>query len=75
LPNHEFAGGDEIVEIKVFGDHAYLWTRSDFKITVKANNETTSYRGHGFAVLEKRNGKWVVFRDVNNVMPVTDGGE
>jgi uncharacterized protein (TIGR02246 family) len=70
-----FEGGDEIVEVRVFGDHAYLWTKSEFKITVKAENQTTSYRGHGLAILEKRNGKWVAIRDVNNVVPESDGGE
>ena len=73
LEQYEFSGGAEIQEIRVSGSLAYIWTKSDFAITVKENGEQTRYSGHSLSVLEKTpSGTWLLIRDANTVLPLSD---
>lgn len=73
LKLYEFSGGSEIEEIRVSGSLAYIMTKSEFAITVKATGQHTKYSGHSLTVLEKdSNGEWKLIRDANTVLPVTN---
>jgi uncharacterized protein (TIGR02246 family) len=54
----------EIVEIKVLGDWAYIWTKLGVTMT-PANAAPIKRRGNTLSILKKENGKWVFFRDAN----------
>ena len=54
----------EIHEIKVFSDWAYLWTKLSVVMTPRGGAPGTR-AGNTLSILQKRNGKWVLFRDAN----------
>ena len=54
----------EIHEIKVFSDWAYLWTKLSVVMTAPGG-PPGSRAGNTLSILQKRNGKWVLFRDAN----------
>jgi uncharacterized protein (TIGR02246 family) len=54
----------EIQEIRIFGDWAYLWTKLSVVITPPGGTPGTR-AGNTLSILQKRNGKWVLFRDAN----------
>jgi len=54
----------EIQEIKVFGDWAYLWTKLSVVMTPRGGTQATR-TGNTLSILQKRNGKRVLFRDPN----------
>jgi len=54
----------EIQEIKVFSDWAYLWTKLSVVMTPRGGGPGTR-AGNTLSILQKRNGKWVLFRDAN----------
>ena len=59
----------DIKEIEVVGEWA--WMRSFLKLTfTNAGGNPTKHSGHILTILRKnRNGKWVISRDANFVMP------
>ena len=59
----------DIKEIEVVGEWA--WMRSFLKLTfTNAGGNRTKHSGHILTILRKnRNGKWVISRDANFVMP------
>jgi uncharacterized protein (TIGR02246 family) len=54
----------EIQEIKIFGDWAYLWTKLSVVMTPREGTPVTR-AGNTLSILQKRNGKWLLFRDAN----------
>ena len=54
----------EIQEIKVFGDWAYLWTKLSVAMTPRGGTPATR-TGNALSILQKRSGKWILFRDAN----------
>ena len=54
----------EIQEIKIFGDWAYIWTKLSV-VTTPPGGPSGSRAGNTLSILQKRNGKWVLFRDAN----------
>lgn len=59
----------DIKEIKVTGEWA--WMRSFLNVTFKVGDaESTKLSGHILTILRKTaDGKWVIYRDANFVMP------
>ena len=54
----------EIQEIRIFGDWAYLWTK--LSVVMKPREGTEVLRaGNTLSILQKRDGKWLLFRDAN----------
>ena len=57
-------GHSEIQEIRVSGDHAYLWSK--LTVAVTPPNGTTVHRaGHTLSVFRKSAGRWQLARDAN----------
>jgi uncharacterized protein (TIGR02246 family) len=62
-------GRSEILEIKLLGEWA--WMRQHLRVTVKSPNEQPRVlSGYTLAILRKKpDGRWVLARDANLVMP------
>ncbi len=67
----EFDGKSEIQEIHVAGDFAYMWTRLTVSVTPPGGAPPMKRAGHTLTVLKKQNGKWLLARDANLLVPVT----
>ena len=70
-PVPEIEGVSVIQEIKVLGDWAYMWTEMAVKVT-PPNGHPVKRVGHTLSILHKENGKWVISRDANMLVPVTE---
>ena len=68
----KFDLNSKIRELKVFGDHAYLWVESTLVMTPKNGDPATKMAGHSLSILEKRDGRWQIFRDANTLTLVQD---
>lgn len=67
----EFDGQSEILEIKVLGDWAYAVT--NLTVTTRQAGARDMVRaGHTLSILKKHNGKWLLYRDANLLVPVDD---
>ncbi|HZP86943.1 MAG TPA: SgcJ/EcaC family oxidoreductase [Burkholderiales bacterium] len=64
----QFDGTSEIMEIRVTGDWAYLWTRLIVIIT-QDGGEVVKRSGHTLSVLRKEQGRWRLARDANLLGP------
>ena len=62
----------QIREIKVMGDHAYLWSESRLVMTPKAGGDSTTMAGHSLSVLQKLDGRWQIIRDANTITVVPE---
>lgn len=60
----------DLQEVKVFGDHAYLLVESTLVITPKNGDPPTKMAGHALSILQKRDGRWQIYRDANTLTPV-----
>ena len=54
----------EIQEIRIFGDWAYLWTKLSVVMTPR-DGAAVMRAGNTLSILQKRDGKWLLFRDAN----------
>ena len=54
----------QIQEIRIFGDWAYLWTKLSVVMTPRDGAAVTR-TGNTLSILQKRDGKWLLFRDAN----------
>jgi uncharacterized protein (TIGR02246 family) len=59
----------EIQEIQVEGDWAFMWTKLSVSIT-PPGGQTMERAGHTLTVLKRVNGKWLLARDANLLAPV-----
>ncbi len=59
-------------EIKVMDEHAYMWIESSLIMTPKNGDPAIKMAGHSLSVLEKRDGKWLIFRDANTLTVVKE---
>jgi uncharacterized protein (TIGR02246 family) len=66
-------GTSDIQEIKVVGDWAFMWTRLKVVVTPPGAAKTMTRAGHTLSVLKKENGKWVLARDANMLVPQGTG--
>jgi uncharacterized protein (TIGR02246 family) len=61
---------DEIKEIQVLGDWAFMWTKLSVVVTPPGGAPSMTRAGHTLSILRKQNGKWVLARDANMLVPV-----
>lgn len=67
----EIDGESEVLEITIAGEWAFML--SHLTITVKAEGAPQMSRaGNTLTVLTKRNGRWLLFRDANLLVPVQE---
>lgn len=57
-------GTSDILEIKVLGEWAFMWTRLHVTMTLPGG-KTTARAGHTLSVLKKEDGRWLLARDAN----------
>jgi uncharacterized protein (TIGR02246 family) len=65
----QFDGTSDILEIKLVGDWAFMWTRLRVTITPAAGGVPVAREGHPLSILTKQNGKWLLARDANLLGP------
>jgi len=68
----QFDGTGEIQEIQVLGDWAFMWTKLSVVVTQPGNAAPMRRAGHTLSILNKQNGKWVLARDANMLVPVSE---
>jgi len=64
VPN-QFEGTNEIKEVKVLGDWAYMWTKLSVIVNPPGGGKQIKRSGNTLSILRKENGRWVLFRDAN----------
>ena len=65
----QFDGTSEIQEIKVLGDWAFMWTKLTVVVTPPGGAQSMTRAGHTLSILKKENGRWVLARDANMLVP------
>ncbi len=70
LADIDMDASSEIQEIKVLGEWAYLWNKLSVVMTPKQGGSPVKRAGDILSILQKQNGKWVLFRDANMLVPV-----
>ena len=60
----------EVQEIRVLGTWAYCWTQLSVVITPQQGGASVKRAGNTLSILQKPNGKWVLFRDANMLAEV-----
>lgn len=68
-------GTSEIQEVKVFGDWAFMWTKLTIVVTPAEGRESVKRSGNTLSILKKKDGKWVLARDANMLVPVSPDDE
>jgi len=68
----DFDLDSKLRELKVFGDHAYLWIESTLTMSPKSGGPTSKMAGHSLSILEKRDGRWQISRDANTLTKVPE---
>ena len=63
-------GRNDIQEIRVFGDWAYMWTRLSVEMT-PPGGAPMKRAGHTLSVLRRTGGRWQLARDANLLVPVS----
>lgn len=66
-PSTDFALDSKIREIRVFGDHAMLWSEFSLVSTKKDTGAQSKVAGHALSVLERTGDGWAVIRDANTM--------
>lgn len=69
LQQVDIDGQNEIQEIKVLGEWAYLWSKLSVTITPKPNGTPIKRSGNTLSILQKQAGKWLLYRDANLLAP------
>ena len=64
-------GLSEIQEVKILGDWAFMWTKLSVTVTSPSRTPSITRAGHTLTILNKQNGQWVIARDANMLVPVT----
>lgn len=71
----QFDGTSTILEIKVLGEWAFMWTKLSVVVTPVGGVPPMTRAGHTLSILKKHHGKWVLARDANMLSPVSESGE
>jgi len=66
----QFDGRSEIQEIKILGDWAFMWSKLTVVVTPPGGAQSLTRAGHTLTIFKKQNGKWVLARDANMLVPV-----
>jgi uncharacterized protein (TIGR02246 family) len=69
-PGPKVDGTNEIQEIQVAGDWAFMWSRLRVVVTPPDGSPPIERAGHTLTVFAKRGGKWLLARDANLLAPV-----
>jgi uncharacterized protein (TIGR02246 family) len=67
-PGHaapKFEGSNDIQEIKVVGDWAFMWAKLTIIVTPPDGSPPVERAGHTLTILKKENGRWLLARDAN----------
>jgi uncharacterized protein (TIGR02246 family) len=70
-PNTDFELDCSIQEIEIFGDHAWIRTKISLTMTDKHSEAQTLMTGHSLSVLRREGDGWLVIRDANTMIVVT----
>ena len=70
----KFDGTNEIQEILIFGDWAFLWQKLTVTIAPPGGAATITRAGHTLTIFNKQHGRWVLARDANLLAPVPPAG-
>ncbi len=68
----DYALDSQLRELKVLGDHAYLWIESTLICTPKNGDPSTKMAGHSLSIVVKKEGRWQIMRDANTMTVVED---
>jgi uncharacterized protein (TIGR02246 family) len=71
----QFDGTSDIQEIKVLGEWAFMWSKLSVVVTPPGGGPSKTRAGYTLSILKKENGKWVLARDANMLMPASDARE
>ena len=63
-------GTSEIMEARVLGDWAFMWTHLSVRATMP-DGHCMARAGHTLTVLHRHGGKWRIARDANLLAPVS----
>ena len=66
----KFDGINEIQEIRLLGDWAFLWQKLTVTVTPPDGAEPTVRAGHTLTIFNRQHGRWVLARDANMLAPV-----
>ncbi len=72
LADIDMDASSEIQEIRVLGEWAYLWNKLTVVMTPKQGGSPVKRAGDILSILQKQNGKWVLFRDANMLAVVSE---
>ncbi|WP_257385972.1 YybH family protein [Tahibacter caeni] len=64
-----FDGTNEIQELRVLGDWAFLWQRLTVTAVPPDGGESTVRSGHTLTIFRRQDGRWVLARDANLLAP------
>jgi len=69
MSDFDIDGTSEIEEIKVFGDWAYCWTKLSVAVCPRKGGTPIKRSGSTLSIFQKQNGRWLLFRDANMLLP------
>jgi uncharacterized protein (TIGR02246 family) len=63
---------NEIQEIRILGDWAYLWQKLTVVMTPPHGVQSITRTGHTLTIYHKQNGRWLLARDANMLAVASD---
>ncbi|MEM1424811.1 MAG: SgcJ/EcaC family oxidoreductase [Planctomycetota bacterium] len=68
-PNVAYELDAKVNEVRVFADHAVMWSEFALTTTKKDTGETSRVAGHALTFLERSRDGWKLVRDANTMAP------
>jgi uncharacterized protein (TIGR02246 family) len=65
VPRPQFQSTQDIREIEVSGDMAFMWSALKVAVTPPGATQPIEREGHTLTVFRKMNGRWLLARDAN----------
>ena len=65
-------GSADIQEVKIIGEWAFMWSKLTVLVTPAGGGPSVKRAGHTLTILKKNEGKWLLTRDANMLVPVSD---
>lgn len=69
-PAPQFDAAQDIQEIQIFGDVAFMWAKLAVTVTPPHGGVSNRRAGHTLSVFTKQDGRWLLARDANMLAPV-----
>jgi uncharacterized protein (TIGR02246 family) len=60
----------DIKQIEVFGDMAYMWSKTEVTILPKNGDPEMKLAGNSLTILKRNGAKWLMVKDANTIVPV-----